>query len=385
MDLSTENFCKPLDSSSVDWDVGREELPAEMRRDGDGCNIWSVLKNCIGKELSRVSIPVGFNEPLSFLQRLSEQLEHSHLLYLAERCDSAVGRLELISAFTVACASSNWGRIWKPFNPLLGETFELDRSKDRGFRMVCEQVCHHPPISAFHAEATDGSWIFHGSVNPKLTFWGKSIEIEPRGDLTLEFPRRQEVFTWRNVSCKIHNVIVGKMWIESFGNSVILSHSNGYRAELNWHLASWRNPEHHRVDGYILDSSKTRLRALYGKWVDGFYSWSSVRGKSNPLLDMVGADQRDCETAGDADTAQSVKSRLEEWQRLRLQQQRQQQKSTSASASAGDSSSSEAGGGVWFRRWRNPYTKRDDDWQFTGEYWTRDWARCPLVCPDSAP
>uniref|UniRef100_A0A1I8IRE1 Oxysterol-binding protein n=1 Tax=Macrostomum lignano TaxID=282301 RepID=A0A1I8IRE1_9PLAT len=369
-----------------------------MRRDGDGCNIWSVLKNCIGKELSRVSIPVGFNEPLSFLQRLSEQLEHSHLLYLAERCDSAVGRLELISAFTVACASSNWGRIWKPFNPLLGETFELDRSKDRGFRMVCEQVCHHPPISAFHAEATDGSWIFHGSVNPKLTFWGKSIEIEPRGDLTLEFPRRQEVFTWRNVSCKIHNVIVGKMWIESFGNSVILSHSNGYRAELNWHLASWRNPEHHRVDGYILDSSKTRLRALYGKWVDGFYRFYGFTRFSMQLNDDAGDDcalpPTDCRRiradiraleAGDADTAQSVKSRLEEWQRLRLQQQRQQQKSTSASASAGDSSSSEAGGGVWFRRWRNPYTKRDDDWQFTGEYWTRDWARCPLVCPDSAP
>lgn len=54
---------------------------------------------------------------------------------------------------------------------------------DLGFRIVCEQVSHHPPVSAFHAESED--YILHGSVHPKLKFWGKSIEVAPKGDVTL--------------------------------------------------------------------------------------------------------------------------------------------------------------------------------------------------------
>lgn len=45
-----------------------------------------------------------------------------------------------------------------------------------------------PPISAFHASstATNRDWVFYGEVNPKTKFWGKSIEVLPKGNLTLE-------------------------------------------------------------------------------------------------------------------------------------------------------------------------------------------------------
>lgn len=32
-------------------------------------NLWSIMKNCIGKDLSKIPMPVNFNEPLSMLQR----------------------------------------------------------------------------------------------------------------------------------------------------------------------------------------------------------------------------------------------------------------------------------------------------------------------------
>ena len=35
--------------------------------------------------------------------------------------------LQLVTAFAVSATASNWERIGKPFNPLLGETYELDR------------------------------------------------------------------------------------------------------------------------------------------------------------------------------------------------------------------------------------------------------------------
>jgi hypothetical protein len=40
----------------------------------------------------------------------------------------------------VSSYSTTVHRIAKPFNPMLGETFELDRFQDMGLRSLCEQV-----------------------------------------------------------------------------------------------------------------------------------------------------------------------------------------------------------------------------------------------------
>uniref|UniRef100_A0A1I8FSC3 Oxysterol-binding protein n=1 Tax=Macrostomum lignano TaxID=282301 RepID=A0A1I8FSC3_9PLAT len=169
-------------------------------------------------------MPISFNEPLSFLQRVTEYLEYSKLLFQAARSDDPVQRLEYIAALVVSGASSNWDRLSKPFNPLQGETYELDRTRDLGFRAVCEQVSHHPPTSAYHAEAADGSWLFHGSVSPKLSFWGKTVDVAPKGV---------------NVPCKVHNILFGKLWVEHCGDVTITNHRTGHRCELRWHQSSW--------------------------------------------------------------------------------------------------------------------------------------------------
>lgn len=118
---------------------------------------------------------------------------------------------QLVAAFAVGGLSNNADRMNKPFNPLLGETYELTLAAP-GYRIVCEQVSHHPPISAYHGESE--RFILRGSVQPKLKFWGKSIEVKPDGFVNLELKRHKETYTWRNVNCCVHNVIVGKLWFE---------------------------------------------------------------------------------------------------------------------------------------------------------------------------
>ncbi|NWT97706.1 OSBP1 protein, partial [Urocynchramus pylzowi] len=103
-------------------------------------NLWSIMKNCIGKELSKIPMPVNFNEPLSMLQRLTEDLEYHELLDRAARCESSLEQLCYVAAFTVSSYSTTVFRTSKPFNPLLGETFELDRLEENGYRSLCEQV-----------------------------------------------------------------------------------------------------------------------------------------------------------------------------------------------------------------------------------------------------
>ena len=59
--------------------------------------------------------------------------------------------------------------------------------KELGYRVVCEQVSHHPPVSAFHAESPH--FMLHGSIHPKLKFGPKSIEVTPKGVVTLHLFR----------------------------------------------------------------------------------------------------------------------------------------------------------------------------------------------------
>ena len=43
-------------------------------------SLWAIIRECVGKDLTRICLPVYFNEPLSALQKLAEDLEYSALL-----------------------------------------------------------------------------------------------------------------------------------------------------------------------------------------------------------------------------------------------------------------------------------------------------------------
>lgn len=43
-------------------------------------SLWNILRNNIGKDLSKVKMPVQLNEPLNTLQRMCEELEYCELL-----------------------------------------------------------------------------------------------------------------------------------------------------------------------------------------------------------------------------------------------------------------------------------------------------------------
>lgn len=77
------------------------------------------------------------------LQRLSEDLEYYELLDKAAKCQSSLEQMCYVAAFTVSSYSTTVHRTGKPFNPLLGETFELDRLSECGYRSLCEQVNTH--------------------------------------------------------------------------------------------------------------------------------------------------------------------------------------------------------------------------------------------------
>lgn len=114
-------------------------------QDSHACKTKNILQieelgNRLFFDVDMLFVQVNFNEPLSMLQRLTEDLEYSELLDRAARCDSSLEQMCLVAAFSVSSYSTTVHRTSKPFNPLLGETYELDRLEEYGYRSISEQV-----------------------------------------------------------------------------------------------------------------------------------------------------------------------------------------------------------------------------------------------------
>ena len=57
----------------------RKGLPVPVEKE-KGVSLWSMIKDNVGKDLTRVCLPVYFNEPISSLQKCCEDMEYSYLL-----------------------------------------------------------------------------------------------------------------------------------------------------------------------------------------------------------------------------------------------------------------------------------------------------------------
>lgn len=247
-------------------------IPARTRRKeiiprpNYSLNLWSIMKNCIGKDLSKIPIPVNFSEPLSMLQRVTEELEYSNLLDLASESADQWEQLAYLAAFTVSSFSTTSNRTNKPFNPLLGETFECDRLDDFGWRCMSEQVSHHPPGFALHAESLK-DWVYYQEFTMSSKFRGQYLQIIPLGTSHLEFKKTGHHYTWRKVATFVRNVIVGKLWIDHVGEMDIINHKTKDVCHLKFFPYSYFTKDPPRkVTGIITDSNNVARYVLNGTW-----------------------------------------------------------------------------------------------------------------------
>ncbi|XP_061925921.1 oxysterol-binding protein-related protein 6 isoform X1 [Entelurus aequoreus] len=244
-------------------------LPAPCP-DTSNINLWNILRNNIGKDLSKVSMPVELNEPLNTLQRMCEELEYSELLDKAAETESPFERMVLVAAFAVSGYSSTYYRAGsKPFNPLLGETYECIR-EDKGFCFFSEQVSHHPPISACHCESKN--FTFWQDVRWKNKFWGKSMEILPVGTVNLMIPSFGDHYEWNKVTTCVHNILSGRRWIEHYGEITIRNtKSSACLCKLTFVKGNYWSSSVNEIQGFVMDQEGKVIHRLFGKWHEGLY------------------------------------------------------------------------------------------------------------------
>uniref|UniRef100_A0A3P8UBI9 Oxysterol-binding protein n=1 Tax=Amphiprion percula TaxID=161767 RepID=A0A3P8UBI9_AMPPE len=414
---------------------GKELQPRRQRRThipdkpNYSLNLWSIMKNCIGKELSKIPMPVNFNEPLSMLQRLSEDLEYHELLDKAARCDSSLEQMCLVAAFSVSSYSTTVHRTAKPFNPLLGETYELDRLEEFGYRSLCEQVSHHPPAAAHHVISQRG-WTLWQEITIASKFRGKYLSIMPLGAIHLHFHASGNHYVWRKVTSTVHNIIVGKLWIDQSGDIEIVNHRTKETCQLKFSPYSYFSRDVPRkVTGVVADSGGQAHYILSGTWdekmesskivqssrggsgsegkqktvyqtlspkllwkkyplpenAENMYYFSALALTLNELEEGIGLtdsrlrpDQRLMED-GRWDEANSEKQRLEEKQRA---VRRRREAEASDALDEGMKQRTGSYQPLWFHQRRDSITG-ETNFVYKGGYWEskdrQDWSMCPDI------
>ena len=210
--------------------VRRRSLPVPLEPEVRP-SLWSVIKGAIGRDLTRITLPVTFNEPLSALQKFCEELQYAELLSAAAAAPTgSVDRLLLVAAFAVSGYASAAGRGLKPFNPLERETFEYV-CPERGWRFISEKVRHHPLHVAAHAEGP--GWCFWGETSIATRFTGRSIQLVPFGSLHCRFGDG-DTYSWRKVPSTVTNIILGPLAVEYVGTCRVQCVTTGQAVRLRF-------------------------------------------------------------------------------------------------------------------------------------------------------
>ncbi|KAI2470917.1 Oxysterol-binding protein-domain-containing protein [Annulohypoxylon bovei var. microspora] len=237
-------------------------------------SLIAFFRKNVGKDLSTISMPVSSNEPISALQRVAEQLEYAQLLDNAAQQKTPKDRLLYVTAFAISHFSVNRVKeraMRKPFNPLLGETFELLRTESEvpgGFRLIVEKVTHRPVRLAMHADAA--AWSLTQSPAPSQKFWGKSAELNTEGRVRLALrlsDGTDELYSWNMATMFLRNVVMGEKYVEPVGMMTVCSDSTGAKANIEFKTKGMFGGRSEDVEVDCCDASGASMGAgLIGNW-----------------------------------------------------------------------------------------------------------------------
>ncbi|KAK9694241.1 Oxysterol-binding protein 4 [Basidiobolus ranarum] len=191
----------------------------------------------------------------------------------------------LYGSYFAGCVGSS-GK--KPFNPILGEQFFCKWDDVNGCgeaNLVCEQVSHHPPISAFYIENKKAGVYINGHFGQKSKFKGTSVQIIQPGRATVRHTKGDDTYVVSFPNLYIRSLITGNPFIEIVGPTSIEC-SNGYVTEFDFLGKPWFGGKYHKFIGniYHKDEPENTLYKVDGKWMAESTITNTATGKSEIFL-----------------------------------------------------------------------------------------------------
>jgi len=218
-----------FDEYEVRPEGGLNYLPhhlIEEQRSG----IWGFVKQAgkhllTGGSLTQISLPVILSEPQSFLQRIATEFSCAPIfLHQASETADPLERMKLVVAFIIGGLNRQCIGQKKPFNPILGETYQA--SFFDGTRVFMEQTSHHPPVSHWDVEAP-GRWRMygHGEATATVTS-GNTIRCGRKGRNSIHFASDGAIVSWDSPSLSVGGLMWGTRTMEFCGEMTIVDQKN---------------------------------------------------------------------------------------------------------------------------------------------------------------
>ena len=211
-----------------------------------------MLSELITVITKKTALPIYFNEPISMLQK---QCEKFFFPFLDKACDNddIYKQYINISNFIFSEIFINLNRTLKPFNPIIGETFEFF---NKNFKYFAEQISHNPPISAYYCE--NNNFICFTDTNSKnnFKFFKGCYELNFFTKFQIYIKKFNNFFWFNLPNLNMKGIISKKLYNDYSGKVVIQNHLfNNVKCEIDF--------DDFDIDGRIYEIINEEEKTIY--------------------------------------------------------------------------------------------------------------------------
>jgi hypothetical protein len=91
-------------------------------------------------------------------------------------------------------------------------------------------------------------------------------DLYPAGRTRISLRRTGEVFSHVPPQAKVHNLVLGRTWIDSYGTFLVTNTATGDKVQLEFKPCGWFGAGQYEFEGHVMDAevSWVRLRLLFG-------------------------------------------------------------------------------------------------------------------------
>jgi len=281
-------------ASTYQKEIPREEMTFDAFEQGKGIIMGLIKQIRPGMDLSKIVLPTHILEPRSFLEKMTDYFAHIELISEAIHKTDPLERILALSRWYISGFHIMPKTVKKPYNPILGETFRCmwkndgnvpsDAPPSQSF-LICEQVSHHPPISALYACNRADGWILNGAIVAKSKFWGTSVGALLEGTVTMYLPEYGEEYVITFPSALAKGFIIGPLTMEMYGKISISCAQSGYKSTIEFKVKpSFGSGEFNRVGGNIKDRDGKTIYSFTGRYDTEVFYYDGAENPKNAQL-----------------------------------------------------------------------------------------------------
>ncbi|KAI8991896.1 hypothetical protein BDF20DRAFT_70299 [Mycotypha africana] len=263
-------------------------IPEDQK--GSFASFLKTLSSFTG-DLSKLTCPSFLLDSKSLLELSSYWADHPEIMVDAPKGSTEEDRFygaikwfisALNGGFSTRVPNGGWEK--KPFNPILGEQYFC--TWQNGTRATCEQVCHHPPISAFKVENEEAGVSFTVNDAQRTRFSGTQLLVDQIGYCLMEMKGHNERYLFSLPSISVNGLWYAAPYTELFGTSYVQS-STGFFATIEYSTKGWIHGDYHYFKATI--NHRTLLKdgptIIKGQWTKKS-TITKHKQKSETFLDL---------------------------------------------------------------------------------------------------